>query len=318
MLYNAKKAFVFPGQGAQYVGMAKDFLDSDQTILKTVETLKKRTGLNIYDVMLNGPEELLKETRITQPAILLHSISALMSFLKKTELKPDYVAGHSLGEFSALVANGCLSLEDALYIVHKRGEFMINANKGKPYAMAAIMGLDPEILNELCEEVSKDNLVVIANYNTPEQFVISGTEKGVEAVITKAKEKKAKRAIPLQVGGPFHSPLISDARQQLKEELEKISVNDSDIPVIANIDAKPYNTAAIIKDNLVKQVTSSVLWVDSIKFLVNSGVQYFFEFGPKKVVSGMIKKIDRNVKVFSIDNMNDVDLVLKELENEQV
>jgi [acyl-carrier-protein] S-malonyltransferase len=256
--------------------------------------------------MQQGPEEMLKETRFTQPAILFHSIIAMQSLQKHIPLKPDYVAGHSLGEFTALVANGVLTLEDALYLVHKRGEFMIKANQGTPFAMAAIIGLTPAQVKEVCDEASIAGLVVVANYNSPEQTVISGTETGVKKACELATQQGAKRALPLPVGGPFHSPLIAQAGDWLEEEMSKIRFKETVIPVISNVDARPHTSPEKIRDNLKQQVTSSVLWVDCIIELINLGTNLFLEFGPKKVLAGMIKKIDRNAEIISLDTIQDL------------
>ena len=306
----AKTAFIFPGQGAQYVGMAMDFIARNPQLKSVIDDFDKKNNTELYKIMSEGPEELLKETKFTQPAILFHSIAAMNTFLEKAEIKPDFVAGHSLGEFSALVANGVLSLEDAMYLVHKRGEFMIKANEGKPFAMAAIIGLSSEKVKEICQTASATGIVIAANFNTPVQTVISGSEAGVDKACEIAAEEGAKRVVPLVVGGPFHSPLIEKAGKWLAAEMEKIDFNSTKIPVISNVDAKPTTDPKQIKENLAKQVTSSVLWVDSIRFLIESGVQTFYEFGPKKVLAGMIKKIDRSVKVLSIDKLEDIDKII--------
>ncbi len=312
---NKKTAFVFPGQGAQYIGMGMDFIDKFPEYLEVLKNFETKTGENLLSVMNEGPEDKLKETRFTQPAILCHSIMALNAFLKRLEIQPDYCAGHSLGEFSALTANKTLDFADALYLVHKRGEFMIKANDGTPFAMAAVLGLSPETVKEICEEASKQHLVVAANFNTPVQTVISGTKEGVDLATALAKDKKAKRVMPLVVGGPFHSPLIDKASLWLKEEMDKINFNDAIYPVIANVNAKPAIKADDIKINLTKQVTSSVLWVDTIKTLESENVEIYIEFGPQKVLSGMINKIQPSATVFNIDKYDDIEIVVREMEN---
>jgi len=313
---NKRISFVFPGQGAQYIGMGMDFAAETPELLKPLSDFDNKNKTELLEIIKNGPEDLLKETRFTQPAILYHSVTAMRSLQKAISIKPDFVAGHSLGEFTALVANGVLDFNDALYLVHKRGEFMIKANEGTPFAMAACMGIEADILTGICSEVSAEakNLVVAANYNTPDQTVISGTESGVRIAGEKAKEAGAKRVLPLAVGGPFHSPLISKASDWLAHEMDKINFRNTSIPVIANVDAKEYTDPAKIKQNLVKQVTSSVLWVDCIKSLVSLGTDLFIEFGPKKVVSGMIKKIDRNIEVMNVDTLQDLNDVKEKLE----
>lgn len=310
----SKIAFIFPGQGAQYIGMAMDFVKSNTELENILTSFDEKNNTNLYKIMSEGPEEKLKETKFTQPAILFHSIAAMKTVLKEINIIPDYVAGHSLGEFSALVANGVLTLEDAMYLVHKRGEFMIKANEGKPFAMAAIIGLSPDEVKDICEEASKVDIVIAANFNTPVQTVISGSKAGVEKACEIANEKNAKRVVPLVVGGPFHSPLIQKAATWLSEEMNEINFNETTIPVVSNVFAKPVTNTKDIKNNLAKQVTSSVLWVDSIKFMIEDGVDTFIEFGPKKVLAGMLKKIDKNVKVISIDTIETFELVKNDLE----
>ncbi|MDP8204519.1 MAG: ACP S-malonyltransferase [Candidatus Tenebribacter mawsonii] len=311
----AKTAFIFPGQGAQYIGMAMDFIESNTELKNILENFDNNNNTALYRIMSDGPEDKLKETKFTQPAILFHSIAAMKTVLHEFNITPDYVAGHSLGEFSALVANGVLTLEDAMYLVHKRGEFMIKANEDKPFAMAAIIGLSPEDVKDICEEASKVDIVIAANFNTPVQTVISGSKAGVDKACEIAKERKAKRVIPLVVGGPFHSPLIQKAATWLADEMNKINFNETTIPVVSNVNAKPVINTEEIKTNLAKQVTSSVLWVDSIKFMIEDGVDTFIEFGPKKVLAGMLKKIDKNVKVISIDTIETFELRKIDLES---
>lgn len=310
----SKVAFIFPGQGAQYIGMAMDFIEDSPELKSSLEEFDNKYNLNLLEIMKYGPVEKLKETRFTQPAILFHSIAALKTFQKKSELKPDFVAGHSLGEFTALVANGVLRFEDALYLVHKRGEFMIKANEDKPFGMAAIIGLSSNQVKTICEEASQIDIVIAANFNTPVQTVISGSKAGLDRACELAEEAGAKRIIPLVVGGPFHSPLIAKAGQWLTEEMDSIVFSTSNIPVVSNVDAKATTEISKIKQNLADQVTSSVLWVDSIKNMIDSGVEIFVEFGPKKVLAGMIKKIDKKVKVLSIDKLEDIETVLEKME----
>lgn len=312
---NQKIAFVFPGQGAQYIGMATDFLSDNKEYDQLLTSFTEKTGFDLKDIISNGPEEKLKETRFTQPAILFHSYCAYKTLVDKFNIQPDFVAGHSLGEFSALVANKVLEVHDAMYIVHKRGEFMINANEGQPFAMAAILGLSPEDVKAVCEEASQTALVVAANYNTPIQTVISGTKEGVEKAGELAKERKAKRVMPLVVGGPFHSPLIKRASGWLADEFKNISFNQAEVPVVANINALPETEPDKIKENLINQVTGSVLWVDTINYLKSQNVSLYIEFGPQKVLSGMITKIDETATVFNVDKLEDIDKVITDLEN---
>jgi len=309
-----KTAFIFPGQGAQYIGMAMDFVNNNIELENILKSFDKNNNTELYKIMSEGPEEKLKETRFTQPAILFHSIAALKTVLNEINIIPDYVAGHSLGEFSALVANGVLTLEDAMYLVHKRGEFMIKANDGQPFAMAAIIGHSPDEIKNICKEASKVDIVIAANFNTPVQTVISGSKAGVEKACELAQERGAKRIVPLVVGGPFHSPLIQKAATWLSEEMNTLNFNETTIPVVSNVNAKPVTDIGEIKNNLAKQVTSSVLWVDSIKFMIEDGVDTFIEFGPKKVLAGMLKKIDKNIKVISIDTIETFELIKNDLE----
>lgn len=301
----SKIAFIFPGQGAQYVGMAMDFLQNDPELEQVLKNFDQKNKTQLFQIIQQGPEELLKRTEFTQPAILFHSIAALKAFQKKFDLKPDFVAGHSLGEFSALVANGVLDFEDAMYLVHKRGKFMIEANEGKPFAMSAVIGAEPETIKTICEQASAQGIVVAANFNTPVQTVISGSKAGVEKASELLRSIGITKIIPLAVGGPFHSPLIAKASSWLAEEMENIRFNLTEIPVICNVEAKPVTDPALIRQNLAKQVISSVLWTDSIRYMIDQGVERFFEFGPKKVLAGMIKKIDRNVQILSIDSLED-------------
>ncbi|MBP7562378.1 MAG: ACP S-malonyltransferase [Candidatus Cloacimonetes bacterium] len=312
---NNKIAFVFPGQGAQYIGMATDFFQNNEDYQLVLNQFKEKSGFDLADIMSKGPEDQLKDTKFTQPAILFHSIVACLELKKKMDILPDFVAGHSLGEFSALVANGVLTFSDALYLVHKRGEFMIKANDGQDFAMSAVLGLSPEKVKEICEKASETALVVAANFNTPVQTVISGTKSGVEKATELAKEAKAKRVMPLVVGGPFHSPLIEKAGTWLEKEMVNIAFSTTEIPVVSNINALPETDPLKIKLNLVEQVTHSVQWVDTINYLKEQNVNLFIEFGPQKVLSGMITKIHENAKVFNIDKIADVENVINQLES---
>lgn len=304
---NNKIAFVFPGQGAQYVSMAMDFVEEQPELKEILNKFDQDNGVELYRIMSAGPDSDLTDTKFTQPAILFHSIAAWKTLTSKLNITPKFVAGHSLGEFTSLVANGVLSLSDAMYLVHRRGQFMIDANEGKPFAMAAIMGIDSQTVTEICKEAEAAGIVIPANFNSPVQTVISGSKAGVEKAMEIAKNKGAKRAIPLNVGGPFHSPLIEKAGFWLKEEMEKISFTESKVPVVSNVDALPHTSIDQIKDNLAKQVTSSVRWIESVEYMINSGIELFVEFGPQKVLSGMIKKIDKNISVVNVDKFEDIE-----------
>lgn len=301
-----KTAFVFPGQGAQYIGMAMDYVDQYAEVKQILLDFDIKHATNLNDIMRNGPEDLLKETRFTQPAILFHSVAALEGLKHALDVQPDFVAGHSLGEFTALVANGVLSLSDAMHIVHKRGEFMIKANAGVPFAMAAIIGLDAETVVGICAEAEVNGMVKAVNFNTPIQTVISGTQAGVQAAGELAKAKGAKRVLPLVVGGPFHTPLIEQASLWLQEEMLTREFHPANIPVVSNVDALPETDPAAIRGKLVKQIISPVRWVECVQYMLNQGVTRFIEFGPQKVLSGMIKNIDKEAQVFNVDKLEDI------------
>ncbi|PKN78792.1 MAG: [acyl-carrier-protein] S-malonyltransferase [Candidatus Cloacimonetes bacterium HGW-Cloacimonetes-1] len=308
-----KTAFVFPGQGAQYIGMAMDFVAADPALAELLNGFDAAHGTNLMQIMQAGPEESLKETRFTQPAILFHSYCALKLFLAKTDIKPDFVAGHSLGEFTALVANGMLTPADAMHIVHKRGEFMIRANAGVPFAMAAIIGLDAQAVIDACNEASEAGIVLAVNFNTPIQTVISGSASGVQAAGEIAKAKGAKRVLPLVVGGPFHTPLIHEASQWLATEMSKFPFANTTIPVVSNVDAMPSTDPTETVAKLERQIISPVRWVECIEYMKSQGVTRYIEFGPQKVLSGMIKNIDKDAVLFNIDKVEDIDTVLAAL-----
>lgn len=306
-----KTAFVFPGQGAQYIGMAMDYVSLRPEYLEVLHSFEREHGTDLKSIMTTGPEEALKETRFTQPAILFHSICALKYFQEKCSLVPDFVAGHSLGEFTALVASGVLSWKDAMHIVHKRGEYMIKAVGDAPFAMAAIIGLDSESVKAVCLEAETSGLVLAVNFNTPIQTVISGSQAGVQAAMELAKAKGAKRALPLVVGGPFHTPMIDSASAWLGEEMQKLQFNQGSIPVVSNLDALPSTDPAQIRGKLEKQIISPVLWVDAIHYMKAQGVTRFVEFGPQKVLSGMIKNIDKDLECINLDKAEELDAVLE-------
>lgn len=315
-MYCGKKvAFVFPGQGAQYVSMASDFIEASKKNREVLESFDKAHSTQLLSIMAQGPVESLKETKFTQPAILFHSVCAKSALCDVVDnLDADFVAGHSLGEFSALVASGVLTLTDAMFLVHKRGQFMMSANTEASFAMSAIVGLSPSMVKDICHRASDVGVVVAANYNTPVQTVISGSKTGVKRAAELAKDAGAKMVIPLVMGGPFHSPLIAKAGEDLAEEMEKMSFSDGNIPIVSNVDALPTTDSAKVKSNLQKQVYSSVLWVDSVEYMIEQGVEVFIEFGPGRVVSGMIKKIFRKAKIFNVDKLTDIERVKTQLE----
>lgn len=285
-----KIAFVFPGQGAQTVGMGKDIYEHDVDARAILEQANEALGFSITELMFNGPDTELKQTANTQPALLTVSV-AFLKLIDKSGLKADYVAGHSLGEYSALVAAGVLSFEDAVRTVRARGQFMEQAVPGGQGAMAAVLGAEREALKQLCAQItSEGKLVELANMNCPGQIVVSGSVEGVNEVVARGKEIGAKRVIPLEVSGPFHSSLMEKAAIALREELEKLTMQDASIPVIANVTAEPVSAAAQITSLLEQQVCAPVLWEDSVKKLIELGVDTFVEIGSGSVLTGLIKR----------------------------
>ena len=288
------QAFVFPGQGAQYVGMGLDLYDQHAEAKELFEQANKILGFRITDLMFEGQDEELKQTRVTQPAIFLHSV-ILASTLEG--FQPDMVAGHSLGEFSALVANGTLSFEDGLTLVFKRALAMQKACEAEPSTMAAIIGLEDSQVEEVCEEI--DEIVVAANYNSPGQIVISGSLPGIDAAVEKLAALGAKRALKLPVGGAFHSPLMEPARVELEEAIQAAPFSTPVCPVYQNVNAMPSVDPAQIKQNLVAQLTSSVKWTQIVQHMIADGASSFTEVGPGKVLQGLIKKVDRGMETRS-------------------
>ena len=295
-----KIAFLFPGQGSQTVGMAKDLVSTYSKYEKYLATAEKSLGFSISTLMFEGPMEDLTKTYNAQPALLLSSTIAA-SLLMEYGVQPDYLAGHSLGEYSALVMAGALSVKDGATIVHKRGKFMNEAVPAGQGAMAAILGMEPGPLEEVTDAITASgHPVQIANLNCPGQIVISGTAEGVRLASESAKENGAKRAIPLAVSGPFHSSLMRPASSKLAVELAMISVNTPKVPVIANVTAESVTTAEPIRQLLIEQVTAPVRWEESVRKMIDLGVDTFIECGPGNVLSGLVKKIDRSVTTLSV------------------
>lgn len=281
-----KKAFVFPGQGSQFVGMAKDILDEHSAANKYLQQAEDILGFDLANLMFNGPEDKLLQTSVTQPAIFVHSVLAALTY---KDFKPDAVAGHSLGEFSALVAAGVLSFEDGLRLVQARANAMQKACDEQESGMAAIIGLDDEKVEEICSEI--DNLVVPANYNTTGQVVISGTMDGIEKAIVSFQEAGARMAIKLKVNGAFHSPLMKSAEDELAAKINETNFHAPICPIYQNVVATAVKDVEEIKTNLIKQLTAPVRWTQTIKQMKTDGFESFEELGPGKVLSGLIRKI---------------------------
>ncbi|MBC7523766.1 MAG: ACP S-malonyltransferase [Flavobacterium sp.] len=288
------KAYIFPGQGAQFPGMGKDLYESSLLAKALFEKANEILGFSITDIMFNGTSEELKETKVTQPAVFLHSV-----LLAKTlvNFKPEMLAGHSLGEFSALVASGSLSFEDGLRLVSKRAIAMQKACEIKPSTMAAVLNLDDKIVEEICDSI--DGIVVAANYNCPGQLVISGEYNAVELACEKMKEAGAKRALILPVGGAFHSPMMEPAREELADAIEKTVFLTPICPIYQNVTAKAVSSADEIKKNLIIQLTAPVRWTQSIQQMIADGATSFTEVGPGKVLVGLVNKINKEVETIS-------------------
>lgn len=307
-----KIAFVFPGQGAQYVGMGQDVAASFPKAGEVFAAADQRLGYSLSELCFQGPEEKLKLTVHTQPALLTTSIACYQLILNEG-IKPDFVAGHSLGEYSALVAAGALKFTDAVWLVEQRGKFMQEAVPPGEGTMAAILGLNIEKVKELCNTCSDLGVVEPANYNCPGQIVIAGATPAIEKAVSLAKEFGAKKAVLLPVSGPFHSSLLKPAGARLAKALEQVVIKDPEIPVVANITAKPVIKDKEIKDNLINQVSGSVKWEQSVSEMLELGVTTFIEIGAGKVLSGLIKKIDKNVQILNIEDMKSWEKTLAHL-----
>ncbi len=297
------KAFVFPGQGSQYCGMGKDIFDNFPVARSMMEKANELLGFSITDIMFSGNEEELRQTKHTQPAIFLHSM-ALTALLGRTDI--TMTAGHSLGEYTALCFAGAIGFDDALRIVAKRGELMQNAGKQNPGTMAAIIGMPDSSLEGLLAEAGEDGIIQAANFNSPEQIVLSGEIAAVKKAVALAPSKGARMAKELVVSGAFHSPLMKPAEQELSAALENIDIRPAEIPVCMNAIARPVTTAVEIRKNLILQLTSSVLWAQSIQAMVESGITEFVEIGPQKVLQGLIKRINTSVNTKGFDSAKDI------------
>ena len=303
MNHMSKNAFVFPGQGSQFSGMGKNLYESNATAKEMFEKANEILGFRISDIMFEGTDEQLKQTNVTQPAIFIHSVIAYLTAPAETSVAPDMVAGHSLGEFSALVANKALSFEDALRLVSIRAKAMQAACEIQPSTMAAVLALADEKVEEVCVQVQKETgeIVVPANYNCPGQLVISGSVKGIEVACEQMKAAGAKRALVLPVGGAFHSPLMNPAKIELAAAIEATHFNNPICPVYQNVTATAVSDPAQIKQNLIAQLTGAVRWTQTVQAMVADGATHFTEYGPGKVLQGLVQKVHKEAVVTGVN-----------------
>ena len=303
----SKKAFLFPGQGSQYIGMAKDLFEQSVEAKEMIKTADDALGIHLSYIMFNGPESELKQTEYTQPAIFLHSV--ILASLIRT-LQPDASAGHSLGEYSALVSANAIQFYDAVKLVRVRGQAMQQAGLENPGSMAAIIGLEPSIVTECCREASSEGIVQPANFNSPGQIVISGSVEGVKKAMEICKSKGARLVKELVVSGAFHSPLMEPAKKILKDALENTPIYDARFPVYANVTAQAVIEKEKIKDLLFWQLDSPVRWEETINNMINDGIEEFYEIGPGKVLQGLVKRINPDINCIGIDKYSDMEKYL--------
>ncbi|MGP4080266.1 ACP S-malonyltransferase [Pseudalkalibacillus sp. R45] len=308
-----KVAFIFPGQGSQQVGMGQDFVKHNEQSAAVFKQADDRLGYSLSSIVANGPEETLTRTENTQPALLTTSIAVLKA-LEEYEIRPDYTAGHSLGEYTALVASKALSFEDAVYAVRRRGMFMEEAVPAGEGAMAAVLGMEADQLEKITTRITADgDSVQLANLNCPGQIVISGSKSGVEKASEAAKKEGAKRIIPLQVSGPFHSELMKPAAEKMGDILDELTITDAEIPVVANVTAEPVTEAGEIRSKLIEQIYSPVRWEETVRYLLGEGVDTFIEIGPGKVLSGLVKKVHRRATTIAISDPDSLETAVKKL-----
>ena len=308
-----KIAFIFPGQGSQYVGMAKEFIDNFEESRAVFETASSALGYDLAELCMHGPVEKLNLTENTQPAILAASI-AILKPLERRGLTAGAAAGHSLGEYTAITAAGGIELKDSIALVQKRGRYMQEAVPAGTGLMAAVLGLEREAVEKTCHEAAKSGIVAPANYNSPGQIVIAGEKKAVEKAMELAKAAGAKKVIPLVVSVPSHCAMMERAGERLAKELEKVTLNDLRIPIVNNADAKFLRKASELKPSLIKQISSPLYWEDSIRNMAADGFDAFIEIGPGKVLSGLVKRIAKDAKVLNVEDIKSMEECLKALE----
>lgn len=320
MMSKRNVAFVFPGQGSQYVGMGKKLYDASPEIKAMFEMADDVLGFKLSELCFNGPDERLKLTEYTQPAILLVSISAYRYMkLKNANVTAKYLSGHSLGEYSALVVSGSLKLEDALRLVRARGKYMQEAVPVGEGAMAAVIGAEDSLVEEVCLEVAqKGGYVAPANFNSPGQIVISGEKEAVNKVIEILKSKGVKRVVLLPVSAPFHSELMLSASKKLEKDFKNVNISEPEVPVISNVTGRPYENSESIKKLLIEQITKPVRWVDCVKYMYRNGVREFVEIGPGKVLSGLIKRICEDVNVYAVEHPSEIESLLEIFQKESI